>query len=195
MPSLDQLQRITLKLFFQEAGAIDARACVPVFHGWIQTRALDDLLIDVADYAHVGGGPAVVLVAHEGRYAIDSTGGRWGLEYARTQPLEGSLPARLAAIGRTLVRAARLLRDDPALGGRFTCRADELQIVANDRLVAPNTDETLAALSPTAGEFLTTLFGPNGYVLTRERDPRQRLTLSARAREAASLDTLWQRLS
>ncbi len=52
------LQRIGLKFFFEGTGEatrkgaapLRPRDFIPVFHGWIQTHAVDGLLIDVADY-------------------------------------------------------------------------------------------------------------------------------------------------
>ena len=41
-----------------------------MFHRWIQTRAVDGLLIDVADYTHLKDGPQVLLAGHEGNYSM-----------------------------------------------------------------------------------------------------------------------------
>src|SRR5437879_4183837 len=109
-----------VKFFLRDASAIKADAFVPVFHSWIQSRALEDhLLIDVADYKHVKSGPGTVLVAHEANLSMDSAGGRLGLLYARKQPIEGGLAERLAVTFRSALRAARLLEEDPRLAGKI----------------------------------------------------------------------------
>ena len=50
---------------------VELEEFIPVFHDWIQTQQLAELLIDVADYRHVPHGPGVVLVAHDAHYAMD----------------------------------------------------------------------------------------------------------------------------
>ena len=49
-----------------ETGEIELEKLVPVFHQWIREKKIpDELLIDVADYAHVPQGPGVVLIDQE----------------------------------------------------------------------------------------------------------------------------------
>src|SRR5258706_13193320 len=76
--------KLAVKFFATDASALHAEVFVPIFHKWIQTRALPDhLLIDVADYKHVPAGPGTVLVAHEANLSIDQADNRLGLLYAR----------------------------------------------------------------------------------------------------------------
>ena len=193
-PDVADVQRIALKIFLEDASAIASRDVVPVFHRWIQTQAVEGLLIDVADYAHMATGPSVLLVAHEGHYVLDRTGGRLGLQYARKQPLEGPLPDRLAALGRTLLHAGRLLETDPSLPGPVRFGGSEIECVVNDRLLAPNRTETLTAFRPALESFLNTLSAGADWTLTREADPRARFGVLARTPRAATLDTLAARL-
>ena len=60
-PLVDDLQRVALKVFLTNDSELDPRDAIPVFHRWIQTQAVNGLLIDVADYAHLPSGPAVLL--------------------------------------------------------------------------------------------------------------------------------------
>ena len=69
------LHRIALKIFLDDESVLEPADVIPVFHRWIQTQAVDGLLIDVADYSHMATGPCVVLVAHEGHYVLDRAGG------------------------------------------------------------------------------------------------------------------------
>ena len=192
---IGQLQRIGLKLFAADGVVVEARELVPVFHRWIQTRALDGLLVDVADYAHLNDGPQVVLVAHEGNLALDNTAGRLGLQYYRKQPSAGPLTARLRAMSRMLVRAATLLEEEPALGGRLRFRGDELEFIANDRLLAPNTEEAFDSMRSGLEELLRQIYPGARYSIARAADPEERLTLTVRAAAPVPLAALAERLT
>jgi hypothetical protein len=188
---VEELQRIGLKLFAADGTSIRAQTLVPVFHRWIQSRAVaGHLLIDVADYEHVPDGPGVVLVAHEGNFSLDCGGGRLGLAYTRKTALPGRLAERLHAIARSALLACCRLEDETAI--RF--RGDRLQVFANDRLRAPNTPETLAALRPSLLDLLHTLYGDVDLTLTRESDPQERLGVQVEAPAAVDIRTLLQRV-
>ncbi len=75
-PDVANLQRIVLKIFLDEESVLEPSDVIPVFHPWIQTQAVDGLLIDVADYSHMATGPCVLLVAHEGHYVLHRAGKR-----------------------------------------------------------------------------------------------------------------------
>ena len=139
----DALQRYTFKIFAEPATAVStARDHFRCFHRWIQEKAVDGLLIDVADYTHLPDGPQRALGRPtKANYAIDGGRGRPGLSYSRKRQADGTLAERLAGGGRTLLTAARLLEADASAmpDGRFTFRGDEIAFLANDRLVAPNT--------------------------------------------------------
>ena len=193
-PDVANLQRIALKVFLDDESVLEPGDVIPVFHRWIQTQAVDGLLIDVADYSHMPTGPCVLLVAHEGHYVLDRAGGRLGLQYARRQPLDGPLPARLTAVARTLLRAARLLETDTSLPRPVRFLGNEIDCVANDRLLAPNRAETLTAFRPALEGLLTTLSAGAEWTLTQETDPRARFEVLAHTPGAATLDTIADRL-
>jgi hypothetical protein len=193
-PDIAGLQRIGLKIFLDTESVLDPGDIIPIFHRWIQTQAVDGLLIDVADYSHMATGPCVLLVAHEGHYVLDRAGGRLGLQYARRQPLDGPLSDRLATMGRLLLRAGRLLETDPSLPRPARFRGNEIECVANDRLLAPNRAETLTAFRPALDAFLTTLSAGATWTLTREPDSRARFEVLANTPDAATLDTIAGRL-
>ncbi len=155
------LQRFSLKLFADPASAGAPSTVIPVFHRWIQEHAVPGLLIDVADYTHLVDGPSVLLVAHEAHYALDETGGRPGLSYARKQPLEGTFGERLATAAAALITAARRLELDTSrmTGGGITFWTNEIEFVANDRLAAPRNADTESALREALAGFGRRLFG------------------------------------
>ena len=188
------LQRIALKIFLDDESVLEPADVIPVFHRWIQTQAVDGLLIDVADYSHMATGPCVLLVAHEGHYVLDRAGGRLGLQYVRSQPLDGPLPDRLASLGRILLRAGRLLETDTLLPSPVRFRGNEIECIANDRLLAPNLAETLTAFRPALDTLLTALSAGAGWTLTRETDPRARFEVLAHTPDAATLETIAERL-
>ena len=141
------IARIGAKLYAENPEAIDLEGVIPLFHGWIQERALDGVPIDVADYAHVPDGPGVMLVGHEADRSLDMGEGRPGAVYQRKRDAEGTLEERLAAAIGAADRLASHIEDDPAAGDvRFG--RDEILIRVNDRLNAPNDDATLDALRP-----------------------------------------------
>ncbi len=72
-----------LKLFLDDASGVELEEFIPVFHDWIQTQQLAELLIDVADYRHVPQGPGIALIAHDAHYVMDLTDARLGLLYSR----------------------------------------------------------------------------------------------------------------
>ena len=141
-----ETSKLNIKFYLADPDAVKLEEVVPVFHSWIQTHALPDLmLIDVADYAHVPQGPGVVLVAHEANIYLDRLDGRTGLTYSRKQPLDGSFAERLGATFGAALQVCALL--DESLGGvRF--RSNEANLKFNDRLLAPNNPETFAAVKP-----------------------------------------------
>ena len=159
--AIDRLQRFAVKLYLDPRSTLAPRGCIEIFHRWIQERAVPGLLIDVADYTHLTGGPRVVLVAHEGNYALDDADGRLGLSYTRKQPLEGTLPERLAeAAGILLGAAERLERDTSDLAdGRAVFLGAEMAVVANDRRAAPRTADAEAALRDAVVVLGARLFG------------------------------------
>ena len=173
-----ELQRIGVKIFAAEPVSVPLGDFIPVFHGWIQRRAIKGhLLIDIHDYSHIHRGPGVLLVAHEANFSIDMGEGRLGLLYYRKQPLNGDPDARVAAIVETALEACRLLEEDPAFAGKLRFKRDDLLVVANDRLHAPNDSRTFAELEPVLKAGLTRALGVNVTLKPTSSDPRERLTI------------------
>jgi hypothetical protein len=149
--------KLSVKFFAKDGSAVKAEAFVPVFHKWIQTHALPDhLLIDVADYKHVHTGPGTVLVAHEANLSTDAAENRMGLLYVRKTPIEGNLVAKLEAVFRAALTACQLLEQEPSIGISF--RTDNPLFCIHDRLLAPNSARTFAAVRPELESFLTKLY-------------------------------------
>jgi hypothetical protein len=186
-----QAQRIQVKLYATSAPKPDQ--LVPVFHGWIREKKLDELAIDVADYEHVHEGPGVVLVGHQFDYYWDLGEGRPGLIYLRKR--EAPTPdVRLKdAIRRALV-GCRLLEQEPALAG-LAWKTDELLVKVPDRLRAPTDDAGFAAfkaeLEPIAGK----LYGGAKVTIERVGEARDVLGVRVTASAGASVAELLARIS
>ena len=85
------LYKFGIKFFAADADGFDLLRLIPVYDRWIQQNALENLLIDVADYSHVPAGPGVMLIAHEGNYALDETGHERGVVYYSKRRPTGEL--------------------------------------------------------------------------------------------------------
>ena len=87
-----QLQKFGVKLFLNTNVSYKSKDFIPVFHSWIQNKAVEDhLLIDVADYSHIQDGPGVMLVAHEGNFSLDQESQQPGIMYMRKTDIGGGL--------------------------------------------------------------------------------------------------------
>jgi hypothetical protein len=188
------LYKFGVKFFAAEAQSLDILKLIPVYHRWIQQNALEDLLIDAADYSHVPAGPGVMLIAYEGNYALDETGHERGVLYYSKNKLTGELSERLARVAGKALKAAQLMSADAELGGALKVPGNRLQFFANDRLVAPNTDATYREIEPALKIFLDRLYAGARYTLTRETDPKERLSVRVQAEAEVSLNTLLARL-
>ena len=164
-----ELQHINVKLLVRNPEKIDLQALVPVFHTWIQEQIFDELLLDVADYSHVPDGPGIVLIGHEADYALDNTDGRLGVRYNRKAPLPGSNRERLVQASRAALNAFARLEQDFKL--HFNNR--EMEIVINDRLLAPNTAETRSAAEPELKGFLGQLLAGAEYSMAYPEEARK----------------------
>jgi hypothetical protein len=100
-------------------------------------------------------------------------GGRTGLLYFRKLPVKD-----LTSIVKTGLQACSLLENEPSLEGRVKFRTDELQIIANDRLLAPNDDKAFSELQPVLSAALREVLGRTHLKLSRiSTDPKERLTV------------------
>lgn len=170
-----ELQHINVKLLLKDPEAVDLHAVVPVFHSWIQKQAGEELLLDVASYAHVKDGPGILLIGHEADYSLDLTDGRLGLRYNRKALLEGTNVSRLEQSARAALTALDLLENDDRLGGKIQFDGRGLEVFINDRLLAPNTEETRRTVDPELRAFLGCLLAGEGYSLAYETDARRLL--------------------
>jgi hypothetical protein len=168
----ETVQHINLKIFVDDESAFVLSDATVVFHRWIRESACPEMLIDVADYAHVSAGPGLLLIGHEANYSFDNRENRLGLLYNRKAPLDGDFRSRLQqAYGAALDACGRLERE-PEFGGKLKFNRDAMEVFVNDRLLAPNNDETWTVLRPALEEEFA------GFAIRRTGEPRDLFRVS-----------------
>jgi hypothetical protein len=188
-----EAHKLQLKIYLtpESARALDVEDLIPVFHRWIKQRLLPELTIDVANYRHVPQGPGVVLIGHGSDYFLDEGEGRPGLLHNRKRA--GLAPSdRLGDLARRTLHAALLLEKDLALTGKVKFATNELLFRVNDRLAAPNSDATLAALRPELEPLCKTLFAAP-FELTRVGGAKELFAVRITSGTSAPLAMLLER--
>ena len=168
-----ELQHLDVKLPLDPPSPAELEALIPIFHQWIRDGDGDELLIDVADFRHVNGGPEVILIGHEGNYALDNTDGRPGLRYTRKTALPGTNAERLGQAIGALAKARRRLEAEPALAGKLRLDRHAMASRITVRHLAPNRQETLGGLAPEIAAFFESRGIENGVRISREGDERE----------------------
>ena len=166
MPGPDAIQHVNLKIFVEDAGAFELSDAIPVFHQWIRDSVCPEMLIDVADYRHVSAGPGVLLIGHEANYSFDNRENRLGLLYNRKAILDGTFQSRLAQAHRSALEACDRLEHEAVFRGKLRFDRNSLEVFVNDRLLAPNSDETWRALRPELEKYFV------GFAIQRTGAPR-----------------------
>jgi hypothetical protein len=186
------IQKINVKFFVAEPSRVALEPFIGIFNSWIQ--ASEGEYYDLADYGHVPSGPGIVLVADEANISLDNTENRLGLLYNRKRALEGSDTDKLASAVASALAYCRRIEDEPALEGRVRFRGDEAVIAINDRLAAPNNEETLSALRPAIDALAHRLFGTADFTVEKESDSRRRFGVRIRAARPFNTEALLENL-
>jgi len=193
-----ELQHINLKLLLKVSGNLDLDPIIPILHGWIQNQVFDELLLDVADYRHVPNGPGVVLIGHEADYSIDNTDGRLGVRYNRKAWVDGNNQDRLEQATRAVLHAAKRLEEDASLQQKLRFNGRDIELSINDRLLAPNCEDTRKAIEPDFRMFFGRLFVGDQYSLSYSsdatKDCRRLFGASVCSRKVFSLTELLENL-
>lgn len=185
-----QARRFGVKIYLDGTAApLDLGAQIGVFQRWIQQDALDELLIDAADYRHVPQGPGVLLVCHAAHYALDASDGALGLSFEAKRDEPDTLAARFKRAFVSTLRAASRLEQDS--GSRFD--TSSLRFRVQDRLLAPNEPETFKTLQPALQQLALALYGDTAELRPQANDPRQPFTVRL-ASTASTKPTLPQLL-
>jgi hypothetical protein len=185
--------KLQVKIFLDAREPLDLEPLIPVFHAWIKHNRLSEVLVDVANYSHVPGGPGVGVVGHASDYFVDQSVHGQGLLYSRKR--EAPEPSeRLEDAFRRALQAAILLEQEAALAGKFRFRTGEFLFRINDRLLAPSDAATFEALKPVIEAFCSKLFGPAAYQLQMNSSPRELFSVRITTTAQTSLPGFLQRL-
>lgn len=179
------LQKINVKFLLEEDGEVDYDFLLVIFGRWREDEGEE--IIDLADYLHVPHGPGCLLVSHRWHFGVDFSNGRPGLFFSSRKGLEGELPDRLrTAIRACLEKGKRLLSESEVPAG-LKPRLGDVEVVINDRVLLPNTEESDAEVRPALETVLDRLYGTGAWTIERDDDPQRRLAYRARARDGREL--------
>lgn len=169
-----EFQHFNVKFYLKNPEDLDPHLLNPVFQTWIRDKVTPELLIDVADYLHVPEGPGMVLVGLECDFALDHTGGIWGLKYNRKDPQEGQDSDRLKHALKTTLEGCLRLEQEKSLAKKLSFTTESFEIFVNDRAIAPNTPKTLEAFTPVLTKVLNQLTGQQDCTWEPPTDSRER---------------------
>lgn len=189
------LQRFCVKFPAREAHLDDQDETnlVYVFQDWIRDRALDGVLLDIADYRHVPEGPGVMLITHEINYAMDKGNGQLGLYAQRKVGDSASNKEAILELVQAVAKFSQLLQADERVQGKISLEGGKFLYMSNDRLHAPNNEETFNALKPDLEAAAGHLYPGKSVAVTRiENDPRDPLTVMVDTSESIDLPSLAQ---
>lgn len=173
------LRKVQIKLYAETGVDQPLDAFIPLFHSWIQTNALGEMVYDVADYTHVPKGPGVLLVGHGSDYAVDEGEGRPGLFYSRKRDLPDGVSLVNDALGRAL-KAADLL-NTAGLHGPGAFGTNDILFRFPERVSVVNDDTSFALVRPALVKALSEMLPGSTYTLTREGEAREPLTIRAKS--------------
>jgi hypothetical protein len=188
-------RKLQVKLYLASPTGLDVAPLVPVFHEWIQKNALGELLVDVTEYGHVHESPALLLVGHESDYAIDFGEGRAGLVCNRKRGGPADAIDNIVDALRRTLGAARRLESETSVPAPLRFGSDEILIQVNDRLRAPNTPATFAAIKPVFEAAFRKLFAATAFTLEPTGSPRELLGVRVKAPGAPSIAELLSRIA
>jgi hypothetical protein len=188
------LQKFNVKFFVSGSNDIRIEDFITIFNSWIQASEGD--YYDIADYSHMVAGPGLVLVAHEANVSIDNTGNRWGLLYSRKGPLAGSNQDKLRSVFKAALENCRRIEEEPSIKGKIRFLGSEVRVLINDRLLAPNTEETFRAVKPDLEEIAQALYGGASFRLEPgTKDSRERFAARITTPVAFDVVTLLRNLA
>ena len=176
-----ELQHLIIKIPVDGSLGVDPAKIVDILHQWVARQEMPGvLLIDVAELLHVPNGPGVIAVGHEADFALDHTGGIWGVLYRRKTILPGTNRDRIVEAVQSVARTA--VRLQAAFPGAIKFSRTELELIVNDRGIAPNTAETYAAALPGIEEDLRVVLGHGDFKLIRhDTERRQRFGVTLKS--------------
>lgn len=161
-------QRLEIRFSFsQQLSDSTFLAAIPLFHRWIQQKAVPGLLLDVADYSHIPTDARLILMGHDVEYGLIQTDDAtefWHTRYFSRMAEQPSAEAAVAQLVAEGLASAEKIASDL---GEIALNNYRLRFL--DRLRVPNSAETLPQLLP----ILQTL----GHVEQQPNDARAPFTI------------------
>ncbi len=170
------LQRIDVKLLLDCPPDPDLDQFLVIFDRW---RKADDHpadWVDLADYAHMPGGPGILIAGKRDTFSVNLNPPGPGLLTSVRRGLEGSLEDRFREALRRAREFNSAVMAEPEFPAEFSVREGAWEIYVNDRLGFPNTDPTDRLVRPA----LAAALGIAPELLTRDLNSRSRLGYSAK---------------
>ena len=185
----NDLQRIDLKVLLDGPARPKLDPLLTAFDRWRQEKDAPSDWVDLADYAHMQHGPAVMMAGKREHIAIDTNEPGPGILVQTRKDLSGSIEERFAEAFRRHLKLSVRLTNEPEWPRDLAVRGGDWIISMNDRLNFPNNDESDQALRQGLVALLDKLF-PNAYNLERDEDPQRRLAYRLRAEGNPTLTDL-----
>ncbi len=174
---MNELKQIDIKVFAEDASDVKATEFVAVLQRWIREHTIPGTLIDVADYSHIHNGAGIILVGHQYNLSIDYGDGRMGLLVHYKLPAEETLEKRIEAAIKLAFDACALLEEEGEFKARLKFSRTDFRFLASDRLHAPNSDDTYAAVAPVLESAGKSATGGDAALTRINEDPDERLTI------------------
>lgn len=127
---------------------------------------------------------------------MDRSDNRLGLLYVRKLPIKEakSFSETLPAVFKYALKAALKMEQDESLSSRLKFNTGEIAVGFNDRLVAPNTPETIAEYYPPVLAYMESLFpGQKISVAPSSHSPNELVDLRVKSDGSVSLAQLLDR--
>ena len=180
------IERFCVKFFARPGATIDDSIFINIFNEWIRYERLGGILLDVADYRHVPQGAGIMLITHEINFSMDYSLGCFGLLAQRKLGKGISHQERILELVQAAADFGAQLESDLRVSGKLRLAAGNFFYMANDRLIAPNTEAAFAELHSDLESVAGVIYQGRPVTIKRvENDPRARLTASV---QAGSLD-------
>jgi rhodanese-related sulfurtransferase len=142
----------------------DLEPAIGLFHRFIQNGRVEGLILDVADYRHVQGGPGVMLVGHDVDYGLSTS----GLTVTRKRQPDDAATQIRDAIRMGLGALDAITYDG---GVDVAISRTQLTVAAFDRRIPR--DETALALLGAVTEVASELYGSEAVVAAAAQDDQR----------------------
>ena len=166
------IQRIHLKLLTSPPPDFSLDPFLSIFARQRQDVESVEGWLDLADYAHMSKGTGMLLAGRRANFSVDLGDPAPGFLYGTKTGLQGPIKQRVLETFSRCLALVEVLLTQPEYPKSLEPLWGSWQLIINDRLNAPNTDNTDAVLRVEIESALDFLFGPVAYKAEREHDLR-----------------------